>query len=159
MIKATEVVESIAESEPIGSVLPKLESQVRELVKSDNPPEAWREAQEANDTVQPTAQQVKKTVEEKGIDTRVSNDKPAASAGDDTDISPILSILGQPYKLGEITGTRRQLNTNVDDVTINRLNAPKDRLHPSGKGIIIAQSLLLMERLFDLQDSSDSTPD
>ncbi len=162
MIKATEVVESIAESEPIGSVLPKLESQARALAKAENPSEAWRKSQEESGTDQPTSEQIRESVKKEhaevieaeviGGDTMETEVEVEADTNSATEL--LTEIIDTPYEMGCITG-RPQVSVGVDNASVARLEELRNHLHTS-KASIVANSLLLMEKLIESQHQPTS---
>jgi len=163
LISAAKTMRLIEESEPTGSVLPQSENQVRVLSKSKDPNSTWKSAQEDTGKKQPTAKDIEAYLQDEedkdAFDAEIIEDNTIESKVHDAAISSLLSIINQPYSLGGITGTRRQLNTNVDDATIERISRLKERMHSDAKGAIMAQSLLLMERFLDLQDPANTIYD
>lgn len=165
LIAAASIAKQIVEkSETIVSLSPpQSENQAGALSRSKNPGIDWMGVQEETGKEQPTAKEIEAYVQKKDnsdtFDAEIIEDKAVESEANSADISSLLSVVGQPYKLGDITGRRRQLNTNVDDATIERIAALKDRLHSDAKGVVMAQSLLLMESFLDMQDQLDAAVD
>lgn len=160
LIKAAIVVEEI-KSEPNGSdsVLPKTEAQTRALAKAKYLSVAWKGVQEATGEEQPSAKEIDAYLQEKD-DTNtfdaeiIEDDTTEIEAGTNT-AAFLTEMVDIPYKMGSKTG-RPQVSVEVDDASVARLEQLKEHLHVH-KATVVAQALLLMEKVLDLQEKS--TPD
>jgi len=159
LISAASITKSIEESETIGSVLPQSESQARMLSKSKNPDIDWKGTQEATGKEQPTAKDIEAHLQEKedkdtfdaeiiednNVETKVYTNPVAFS---------LTSMIDIPYEMGLITG-RPQVSVGVDDASVLRLEELTNHLGTS-KASVVANSLLIMEKLLELQDQANA---
>ena len=154
LISAANTVRQIEESEPTGSVLPHSESQARILSKSKEPNATWKSTQEETGKEQPTAKDIKIHLQEKEdkdtFDAEIIEDN---NVEDTNTVTFLRGMIDIPYEMGSITG-RPQVSVGVDDDSVARLKELTKHLNTS-KASIVAKSLLLMEKLLDLQDPSN----
>ena len=152
LISAKKTVTIIAESETMVSVLPKSERQVRALGKADDPTATWLKAQEEAGKDQPSAQEIAEVISQ-SCDTVINavavEIEPAEPVTCDPLQDTLSAILLSPYEMGHKTG-RPQIAVNVDDESTMRLKRLKKAL-PANKGEIVAQALVLMEMLLELE--------
>ncbi len=142
------------ESEPNGSVLPQSESQTRALAKSKNPDTTWKDVQKATGKEQPTVKEIEAFLQERAdqdtLDAEIIEEVHMHEETNNVPHSLVSDLLNKEYGMGHKTG-RPQVSVSVDDDTCNRLDKLKDNLQRP-KASVVAQALLLMETVLDLQD-------
>ena len=168
LIKAATVVEKI-KNEPIGSVLPQSESQVRALLKSKNPATDWKKIQEVTGKEQPTAKEIETFISDQNkkddvIDAEIVKEthekvprEANSAAPEETEQGSIVlllkNIIRTPYKKGVRTG-RAQISVEADDDSVERLERLKKSLHSSKSSVVSLALIFLEQSLETVSDTS-----
>lgn len=155
LISAAKLVDQMKKSEPIGSVLPQSESQVRALSKTDDPTSAWKESQQKTGKKQPSAKEI--TMVTQKTEGNVIDAEIVESRSDPKDAfwASFSNLLDHPYEFGDTSG-RKQIAINTDNDSVERLEKLRSMTGHT-KGEIVSQALCLLEEMMTLKNREISS--